>query len=153
MSSKCYNEQTILADGNVVRLTGSHAKYIGRVEVFDKTSNQWGTVCYNDVYYSYYLARFICRSLGYSDYRITRRGRDYPNITLSSNSPIITGRIQCAYSNYYYYRSHYKNYSLYHCSDFESNLGNAPSRCTSDEEWIVGCTCKCIFKIIYNVVK
>ena len=147
MSIKLYNKQIILAGGNAVRLTGSHVKYIGRVEVLDKTSNQWGTICYNDVYNSHYLARFICRSLGYSNYRITRRGRDYPNITLSSNSPIITGRVQCAYNNYYYYdRSQYTYYNLYHCSDFESNLGNAPSRCTPDEEWIVGCTRKYTFK-------
>ena len=129
-------------------------KHIGRVEVLDKTSNQWGTICYNDISYSYILARYICRSLGYPGYRISRRGRDYPNITLSSNSPIITGPVQCFYYNYYYYYyySQYSYYSLYHCTSFESNLGMAPSRCTPEEEWIVGCTCKCIYKTVYNTV-
>lgn len=142
------NKLYVLAGGNVVRLTGSHVKYIGRVEVLDKTSYQWGTICQNDVYISFYLARFICKSLGYANYRITRSGRDYPNIASSSNSPIITGRIRFTSSNYYhyYYRSQYTYFSLYHYSDFESNLGNASSRCTPDEEWIVGCTRKCIFK-------
>ena len=137
-----------LADGNVVRLTGTNVNHLGRVEVFDKTSNQWGTICYNDIRNLSYFARFICRSLGYRSHRINGRGRDYPNITLSSHSPIITGPFQCSYNSYYYYRSRYvyKYYNLYHCSNFESNLGITPSRCTPDEEWIVGCNCKYILK-------
>ena len=142
MSIKLYNKQNTLADGNVVRLTGANLQYIGRVEVLDRASNQWGTICYNDIsFYSSYLARSICKSLGYPGYRFDGRGRDYPNITLYSSSPIVTGAIQCSY-DYYYSKYTYSN--LYHCSNFESHLGMTPSRCTSDEEWIVGCTCKFI---------
>ena len=140
MNIKVYN---ILTDGNVVRLTGTNAQNLGRVEVLDKASNQWGTICYNDISSnSYYLATSICKSLGNPGYRTSRRGRDFPNITLSANSPIVTGAIRCSYDYYY---SKYAYINLYHCSNFELLLGMTPSRCTSDEEWILSCTCKFTF--------
>ena len=126
-----------LLDDNAVRLIGSPVQHMGRVEVFDKRSNQWGTICADDVYsHPYDVARIICRSLGYSAYRTHGRASNSSNITLSSNSPIVNGRFQCIYTSTYLYQN------LYQCSDFESHLGVSPSRCTSDQEWIVFCTRK-----------
>ena len=127
----------ITSGSNAVRLIGSLVEHMGRVEVFDKASNQWGTVCTNDITsYRYHLARIICRSLGYNSHETYGRASNYSNIALSSNSPIITGRVRCVYA------SSYKYQNLYQCSNFESNLGIAPSRCTSDQEWVVVCSRK-----------
>ena len=126
-----------LLDDNAVRLIGSPVQHMGRVEIFDRRSNQWGTICADDVYSRPYdVARIICKSLGYSSYRNYGRASDSSNITLSSNSPIVNGRFRCTYT----YTDVYQN--LYQCSDFESHLGVSPSRCTSDQEWIVFCTRK-----------
>ena len=109
---------------------------MGRVEVFDRRSYQWGTICADDVYNQYDVARTICKSLGYSSYYTCGRASDSSNITLS-NSPIVNGRFQCTHTSSYTYQN------LYQCSDFESHLlGMSPSRCTSDQEWIVVCTRK-----------
>ena len=120
-------------------------EYLGRVEVFDRTSNQWGTLCYNDVSsYQYHLARIICKSLGYYSYFTYGSASNFPNIASSSNSPIITGPIQCTYPSSNVYQN------LYQCSDFESQLGISISRCTSDQEWIVWCTRKLFICINYQ---
>ena len=125
-------------DDNTVRLTGSPVQHMGRVEVFDRRSNQWGTICIDDVYsYQYNLASIICKSLGYYDYRTYGRASDPSNITLSSNSPIVNGRFRCTYTSSHVYQN------MYQCSDFESHLGLSPSRCTSNQEWIVFCARKC----------
>ena len=106
---------------------------MGRVEVFDRRSNQWGTICTNDVVsYQYHLARIICKSLGYSDYHNYRISSNSSNIGLSSNSQIINGPIRCVYTSSFVYQD------LYQCLDFESHLGTS-SRCTSDEEWVLFC--------------
>ena len=107
---------------------------MGRVEVFDRRSNQWGTICTNDVIsYQYHLARIICKSLGYHDYRNNRLTiSNSSNIELSPNSQIVNGPIQCLYTSSFVYQD------LYQCLDFESHLGTS-SRCTSDEEWVLYC--------------
>ena len=160
----CYNSEymhvyitltwNITLGSNTVRLIGSPVEHMGRVEAFDKTSNQWGTICTNDILDQHDLARIICRSLGYYSYQAYGRASNYSNIVLSPNSQIITGPIQCDYTSSYVYQN------LYQCLNFESNLGIAPSRCTSDQEWVVVCSRKfpnilCLFhiKMIQNVEK
>ena len=105
---------------------------MGRVEVFDRRSNQWGTICTNDVSYQYSLATMICKSMGYFNYHYYRISSNSSNIGLSSNNPIINGPIQCVYTSSFVYQD------LYQCLDFESHLGTS-SRCTSDEEWVLYC--------------
>ena len=113
---------------------------MGRVEVFDRTSNQWGTICYNDVSSNqYYVASIICKSLGYYSYYNYGQASNFPNIELSSNNPIVNGSIRCTYLSY---PSSYMYQNVYQCSDFESQLGVSISRCTSDQEWIVMCSRK-----------
>lgn len=125
-----------------MRLIGGRVEYMGRVEVFDRTSNQWGTVCYNDVSrYQYELARIICKSLGYYSYYRYGTANNFPNTASSSNHPIVTGYIRCTYAAYVYQ-------NVYQCSDFESHLGMSISRCTSDQEWMVMCTCKFLYVCI-----
>ena len=131
---------------NTVRLIGSPVEHMGRVEVFDKTSHQWGTICTNDISDQYDLARIICRSLGYFSYQTFGRASNYSNIALSSNSPIITGHFQCAYTS----SNSYQN--LYQCLNFESNLGIAPSQCTSDQEWVVVCSRKFLNTVCCNFI-
>ena len=110
---------------------------MGRIEVFDRRSNQWGTICNNDVSSGYELAHMICKSLGYYDYRNYRlTTADNSSIGLSSNNPNINGSFYCTYASSFAYQN------LYQCLDFESHLGASPSRCTSDEEWILFCTRK-----------
>ena len=119
---------------------------MGRVEVFDRRSDHWGTICANDVSsYQYNLASIICKSLGYYSYRHYGHASNSSNIGLSSNSPIVNGSIRCSYI----YSSHvYQN--LYQCLDFESHLEPSPSRCTPDQEWILICTRKLLsLKILH----
>ena len=127
----------IILGSNTVRLIGSPVEHMGRVEVYDRRSNQWGTICTNDVLqYEYSLGQIICKSLGYSSYIAAGRANTSSNIRLSSNNPIVTRPIRCTYTSSYLYQN------LYQCSEFESHLGISPSRCTSDEEWVVVCDCK-----------
>ena len=127
-------------DSNTVRLIGSPVEHMGRVEVFDRTSNQWGTICTSDISSQYTLARIVCKSLGYASYRSYGSASNYLNITSSLYSPTVTGPIRCSYIiDSYVYQN------LYHCSDFESHMGTNISRCTPDQEWIVTCTCKFLF--------
>ena len=136
-----YNEWNIILGSNTVHLIGSPVEYMGRVEVFDRTSNQWGTICYNDVSsYQYYLANIICKSLGYYSYYNYGQAINFPNIELSSHSPIVNGSIRCTYPSSSSLSYVYQN--VYQCSDFESKLGINISRCTSDQEWIVMCSRK-----------
>ena len=136
----------MILGSNTARLFGSRVEYMGRVEVFDRISNQWGTICYNDVLsyrYWYHILHTICKSLGYYSYRSYGRASDYSNIAVSSNSPIVTGSIRCTYPPYYVYQN------VYHCSNFESQLGISASRCTSNQELIVVCARKFLLCIRY----
>lgn len=117
-------------------------EYMGRVEVFDRTRKQWGTICTNDV--SYNLAKVVCKSLGYFSYRSHGQASYFTNVKPSPNSPIINGTILC----FSIYRTLYTYYNLYQCSNFESNLKLVPSRCTSDQEWVVVCARKFIGVIL-----
>ena len=122
---------------SAARLVGGPVEYMGRVEVFDRTSNQWGTLCYNDTAtYQYYFSNIVCKSLGYFSAHTYGIASNFPNIASSPNSPIVTGPIQCPYPSSHVYQN------VYQCPDFESELGINVSRCTSDEEWIVRCTRK-----------
>ena len=47
----------------MVRLVGGPVEYMGRVEVYDRESDQWGTVCYNDVIDQYVSAQLVCNSI------------------------------------------------------------------------------------------
>ena len=46
-----------------LRLAGGTDKYSGRVEVFVKGANQWGTIC--DDYWDEDDAKVVCRQLGF----------------------------------------------------------------------------------------
>ena len=111
---------------------------MGRVEVFDRRSNQWGTICTNDIIsYQYNLATIICKSMGYSNYHNHRLPSNSSNIYigLSFNSQILNGPIRCNYTSSFFYQD------LYQCLDFELHLGTS-SRCNPDEEWILYCSRK-----------
>ena len=139
-----YNEWDIFIGSNTVRLIGGPVEYLGRVEVFDRTSNKWGTLCYNDtVLYQYHLSNIVCKSLGFFSAYIYGSASSFPNIALSPNNPIATGPIHCIYPSSNVYQN------LYQCSDFESQLGISISRCTSDQEWIVMCTRKFLIIMYY----
>ena len=130
----------IILGSNIVRLIGNSVEHMGRVEVYDKESDQWGTICVSDVSdyrnrYQYSFGEIICKSLGFPSYSTIGRASNYSNIGLSSNNPIITGPVSCTSSSYVYQ-------SLYQCSDFQSHLGISPLRCTSDQELVVACNCK-----------
>ena len=111
---------------------------MGRVEVFDRALGQWGTICNDDVIYQSALAHITCRSLGYSNHRTYGRAGNSSNIALSSNGPILNGTFRCTHT----YRASYAYHNLYQCSNFESRLGVAPSRCTFDQELIIACVRK-----------
>ena len=136
---------TCILDGNTVRLIGSPVKHMGRVEVFDRVSNQWGTICIDDELYQSPLAHIICKSLGYSDYHTYGRATNSSNIGLSSNGPVLNGTLWCAHT----YRASYAYHNLYQCSNFESRLAVTPSCCNSDQEWMVACIRKFSCFIMY----
>lgn len=114
---------------------------MGRVEVLDRTLDQWGTICIDDIIYQSSLAHTICKSLGYSNYHTYGRAGNSSNIALSSNGPILNGTFRCTHT----YQVSYAYRNLYQCSNFVSRLGMAPSRCTSDQEWMVVCVRKFLF--------
>ena len=130
----------MILGSNTVRLIGGPVEHTGRVEVFDRTLNQWGTICYGDIV-QYRLSRIICQSLGYYSHHAYGAASNFPSIASSSNSPIVTGRILCTDAQYWYQ-------NVYQCSDFESHLGTSTSRCSSDGEFIVMCARK-FFVFIY----
>ena len=114
---------------------------MGRVEVFDRRSNQWGTICTLDIFHQRFLAHVICKSLGYPRHRNYGSTSSSSNIALSSNDPIVTGTILCTHTS----RTIHAHYNLYQCSQFESQLMKAPSRCASDQEWMVDCVRKFLY--------
>ena len=133
----------MIIGSNAVRLIGSSVKHMGRVEVFDRTLNQWGTICTNDIIDPLSLGQIICKSLGYYDYDAVGNATSSSNIAPSSNSPILAGPISCTYTPSYAYQN------LYLCPDFGSHLGMPSSQCIPDEEFVVACMRK--FPIImYN---
>ena len=118
----------------IIRLVGGPVEYMGRVEVYDRESDRWGTICSSDVGNEYYLARLVCNTFGtyYSAYGPANLSS---NIQPSLNSPIVNGPIDC---NYYSTAYDY----FYQCPSFPLNSTEAMSRCTPDQEWVVVCNCK-----------
>ena len=129
----------------IVRLVGGSIENMGRVEVYDRVSDQWGTICYNDLEYynsQHAIARIICTSLKYQGYTAFGPAILSSNIQPSANSPIVNGTIDCGTSAFDY------DY-IYHCPSFPLNPAAAMSRCTPDQEFVIACRCKlCIIALI-----
>ena len=109
---------------------------MGRVEVYDRATDQWGTICNTDVQYynPYAVANIVCNSFDtyYSAYGPASLSSD---IQQSTNGPIVNGPIDCSYySNDYEY--------FFQCPSFPLNSTAAIGRCTPDQEWVVVCGCK-----------
>jgi len=119
---------------------------MGRVEVYDRVSDQWGTICYNDVTnYSYIVESVVCNSLGKYYYYASGPANLSYNIQLSTNHPIVNGPIDCGtHSNVYGY--------LYQCPSFQLDSADAMSRCTPDQEWVVVCYCKLYFMYLCTCI-
>ena len=108
---------------------------MGHVEVYDRESDQWGTIYSSDVSKSYYyVANLVCNTFG-ARYRAFGTANLSPNIQPSINSPIVNGPIDCSYSSRVY------DY-FYQCPSFPLNSTEAVSRCTPDQEWVVACNSK-----------
>ena len=107
---------------------------MGRVEVYDRASDQWGTICNDDVEFStsqYVIANIVCNSFGIFSSAYGPASLS-SNIQPSTNSPIV---IDCGY-NYYDY-----DY-FFQCPSFPLNSTAAMLRCTPDQEWVVVCNRK-----------
>ena len=118
-------------------MVGGPAKFIGRVEVYDRESDQWGTVCYDDdIFYSYYaIVNLVCINL-FGTHSIARGPASLSyNIQPSTNNPIVYGYIYCGYRPgiYDYFNQ---------CIFFLLHPEEAMSRCTPEHEWVVVCNCK-----------
>ena len=105
---------------------------MGRVEVYDRSSDRWGTICNSDVSnYTYVIANLVCNTFGtyQSAYGPANLSS---NIQPSANSPIVNGPIDCGYNldDYEY---------LFQCPSFPLNSTAAMLRCTPDQEWVVVC--------------
>ena len=120
----------------VIRLVGGPAEHIGRVEVYDRESDQWGTVCYNDILYGQNaIANLVCKNL-FGTYSIARGTASLSNnIQPSTNNPIVNGYIYCGYRSgvYDYFNQ---------CPNFPLNPVKAMSRCTPEQELVLVCHCK-----------
>ena len=119
----------------IIRLVGGPVEYMGRVEVYDRDSEQWGTICSSDVGKAYYtLVNLVCNTFG-TNYHLYGPASLSSNIKPSINSPIVNGPIDCGYtfSIYDYF---------YQCQSFPLNSTEAVSRCTPDQEWVVVCDSK-----------
>jgi len=124
-----------LLGGPVIRLVGGPVEHMGRVEVYDRVSDRWGTICANDVGQMHNFGRIVCSMLGYGDDYFRRsyitggNAGSYSNIHRSSNGPIIRGRFYCDYNERY----------LHNCQNFLSYLGYSQSRCTAEQELVLIC--------------
>ena len=119
----------------IIRLVGGPVGYIGRVEVYDRDSEQWGTICFSDVGEAYYtVASLVCNTFGTKNHLYGPASLS-SNIKPSINSPIVNGPIDCGYMfNIYHY--------FFQCQSFPLNSTEAVSRCTPDQEWVVVCGSK-----------
>ena len=124
----------------MVRLVGGPVEYMGRVEVYDRESDQWGTVCYNDVFDEFASTELVCKSI-FGTYSFTAHGPASfsSNIQPSTNNPIVNGWIDCGYYSRVY--DHF-----YQCPSLPLDPIEAMSRCTPDQEWVVVCR----GKLYYN---
>ncbi|KAJ8026614.1 Deleted in malignant brain tumors 1 protein [Holothuria leucospilota] len=114
----CNNGPITLPPYGYVRLTGSTANHVGRVEIYHQ--NEWGTVC--DDYWDYNDALVVCRQLGFS-------GVDafYSSAYYGEGSGPILRRLDCegyesSWTNCYYY-----DWDTNQCSHSE----DAAVRCTA----------------------
>ena len=118
---------------------------MGRVEVYDRNSDQWGTVCYDDVINNnyYVITSLVCNSRyfgGYYAFAFGPANLSY-NIQPSTNNPVVSEPIDCGiYSDVYDY--------FYQCPSFQLNATAAMSRCTPDQEWVIVCHCKLMVIVI-----
>ena len=124
-------------------MVGGHVEHIGRVEVYDRVSEQWGTICFDDMISSitrHVIANLVCHPYPSPSrrYRTDGPASLFSNIKISTNNPIVSGSVDCStvqrYSNFYEY--------FYQCSSFPLNSTEAMSRCTPDQEWVVFCNRK-----------
>ena len=109
---------------------------MGRVEVYDRESDQWGTICYDDVTNNnrYITSYTVCHSFGTYIYSSASGPANLSsNIQPSTNHPIVNGPIDCGYS----YSNDYEY--LHQCPSFPLDPTNAMFRCTPDQEWVVVC--------------
>ena len=112
---------------------------MGRVEVYDRESDQWGTICYDDVTNNNQrvISNTVCHSFGTNMYSHASGPANLSsNIQPSTNHPIVNGPIDCGYS----YSNNYDY--LHQCPSFPLNAMDAMSRCTPEREWVVVCNCK-----------
>ena len=122
-------------------MVGGPVEHIGRVEVYDRVSDQWGTICYDDIISGSsirVIANLICYPLFGRPYHTYGPASLFSNIQISTNNPIVSGSIDCStvhsYSGFYDY--------FYQCSNFPLNSTEAMNRCTPDQEWVVLCNRK-----------
>ena len=109
---------------------------MGRVEVYDKATDQWGTICSGDISSDeYVIANLVCLSFGGTYYSAYGPANLSSDIQPSANTPIVNGPIDCGYNEYDF---------LFQCPSFPLNLTAAVSRCTPDQEWVVVCRRKLI---------
>jgi len=133
-----------IAGEPTVRLVGP-VDYMGRVEILDIYSNQWGTVCADDVQFKYGFGRTVCESLGYggdspySFYQTAGSAGNYSNISLSLYDPIVNRSFYCSSSDYQHNRNLGYKHQVYWCQEFMMSLGSAPLRCNPNEELVVVC--------------
>ena len=132
----------------IIRLVGGPVEYMGRVEVYDRKSNQWGTICYDDIdasSYRYIIASLVCHYIFGDYYHAYGPANLSYNIQPSTNNPIVNGPIDCGTSSRDY--DHF-----YQCPSFPLNATEAMSRCTPDQEWVVVCSCKLQYTYLYYTV-
>ena len=106
---------------------------MGRVEVYDRETDQWGTICIGDISSGeYVIANLVCHSVGGTYRSASGPANLSSDIQPSANTPIVNGPIGCGYNtNEYDF--------LFQCPSFPLNSTAAVSRCTPDQEWVVVC--------------
>ena len=116
---------------------------MGRVEVYDRESDRWGTICSSDVNSNENIvANLVCNTFG-TYHRVHGPANLSSNIQPSINSPIVNGPIDCG--------SDSRGYDyFYQCPSFPLNSTAAMSRCTPDQEWVVVCNSKLMHYVLYH---
>ena len=106
--------------------------------MYDRETDQWGTICSGDTSSGEYaIADLVCHSFGGIYYSAFGPASLSLNIQPSANTPIVNGPIDCGYTtNEYDF--------FFQCPSFPLNSTAAVSRCTPDQEWVVVCNRKLI---------
>ena len=126
-----------------VRLVGSDLPHVGRLEVYNRLENQWGTVCATSVGEWANTANLVCNILGYPgaySYNDACHPNFFPDANYNCGIPdvAVSNNSQIIFQTFFCRRADYA--SITFCDSFTFNPSG--HTCLPAREFVIGCNGK-----------